>query len=182
MTSLPIRLSTNFHNLNIGLDLLRITKVVSKEHMQQVWHASRERTPLRAPGPITLLGLAYALILRPVLPNLPYHVSTFHLEYPTVLSRFCFIASWSVITYRQGVCSFLTQDSGTHFFLHYCRVWFHLWSLYLVHEWLQKSMITYWSKKSLTLTFWPMDQRETIGLLLGSSTLTPCTHLKYNKA
>ena len=28
-------------------------------------------------------------LLRPVLPNLPYLFSTFHLEYPTVLSRFC---------------------------------------------------------------------------------------------
>ena len=27
--------------------------------------------------------------LRPVLPNLPYHFSTFHPEYPSVLSQFC---------------------------------------------------------------------------------------------
>ena len=36
--------------------------VVSMEHLQRVWLASRERLPFRTPGSVPFWGLAYALI------------------------------------------------------------------------------------------------------------------------
>ena len=60
------------------------------EHLQLVWHASRERLPFRTPGSVPILDLANApKLLRPNFPNLPCLYSTFHLEYPLVVSRFC---------------------------------------------------------------------------------------------
>ena len=136
------------HDLDTELDLHRLW-VVSMEHLQRVWHASRERLPLRTPGFRPLFGGLHVLwLLRPVSPtlhrfndspkltftelrgfhgafatgvacqqgaltlpdtwfrpsfwdllmlqllrpnsaNLPCLYSTFHLEYPLVLSRFC---------------------------------------------------------------------------------------------
>ena len=144
-----------FHDLDTELDLHRLW-VVSMEHLQRVWHASRERLLLRTPGPVpygickcsfvettvtqsyitpvydtfpwldflpnlTLLliigfhrasatgvacrqgtltlpdtwfrspfwDLLMLQLLRPNFSNLPCLYSTFHLEYPLVLSRFC---------------------------------------------------------------------------------------------
>ena len=34
------------------------------EHLQRVWHASRERLPFRTPGPVPILGLANAPIVE----------------------------------------------------------------------------------------------------------------------
>ena len=34
------------------------------EHLQRVWHASRERLPFRTPGSVPILGLAYAPIVE----------------------------------------------------------------------------------------------------------------------
>ena len=34
------------------------------EHLQRVWHASRERLPFRTPGSVPILGLANALIVE----------------------------------------------------------------------------------------------------------------------
>ena len=150
MTSLPIRLSTNFMTFLPNLTFTELW-VVSMEHLERVWLASRERLPLRTPGSVPLYGgLACALIvetsfprlytdlmtvpkltftelrgfhgafatgvasqqgaltlpdtwfrppiwdllmlqlLRPNSSNLPCLHSTFHLEYPLVLSRFYF--------------------------------------------------------------------------------------------
>ena len=44
-----------FHDLDTELDLHRLW-VVSMEHLQRVWHASRERLPLRTPGSVPFLG------------------------------------------------------------------------------------------------------------------------------
>ena len=66
VTSLPIRLSTNFMTFIPSLTFTELW-VVSMEHLQRVWLASRERLPFRTPL-----------------------YSTFHLEYPLVLPRFCF--------------------------------------------------------------------------------------------
>ena len=34
------------------------------EHLQRVWHASRERLPFRTPGSVPILGLAHAPIVE----------------------------------------------------------------------------------------------------------------------
>ena len=71
-------------------------RVVSMEYLQRVWLARRERLPVRTPGCIPPFGdLLMLQLLRPVVPNLPYLFSTFHLEYPSVLSQFCL---WYLIT------------------------------------------------------------------------------------
>ena len=55
---------------------------------QRVWHASRERLPFRTPSAVPLF--AYAPIVETSFPELAVCFSTFHPEYPSVLSRFCF--------------------------------------------------------------------------------------------
>ena len=80
-----------FHDIDTELDLHRFW-VVSMEHLQRVWHASRERLPFpdtwfRLP----LRDLLVLQLLRPDSSNLPCLYSTFQLEYPLVLSRFCFV-------------------------------------------------------------------------------------------
>ena len=59
--------------------------------LQRVWLASRERLPFRIPGSAPpFWGLLVLQLLRPDSSNLPCLYSTFCLEYPLVLSRFCF--------------------------------------------------------------------------------------------
>ena len=55
------------------------------EHLQWVWHASRENLSFLTPGSVALLGNCLCSNSS----ILPYLYSTFHLEYPLVLSRFC---------------------------------------------------------------------------------------------
>ena len=55
VTSQPIRLSTNFMTLIPSLTFTELW-VVSIEHLQRVWHASRERLPFRTPGSVPLFG------------------------------------------------------------------------------------------------------------------------------
>ena len=65
--------------------------VVSIEHLRRVWHADRGRLLLRTPGPVPL-GLAYVLLVETnPFPNLSLLYRTMLFEYPSVLSRFCFI-------------------------------------------------------------------------------------------
>ena len=53
-------------------------------------HASRERLPFRTPGSVPpFWDLLVLQLLKPDSSNLPCLYSTFHLEYPLVLSRFC---------------------------------------------------------------------------------------------
>ena len=52
-----------FHDLDTELDLHRLW-VVSMEHLQRVWHASRERLHLRTPGSVPILGFANAPIVE----------------------------------------------------------------------------------------------------------------------
>ena len=55
-----------------------------------VWHASRERLPFPTPGSVPPLWDLHVLqSLRPDSSNLPCLYSTFNLEYPLILSRFC---------------------------------------------------------------------------------------------
>ena len=55
VTSQPIRLSTNSMTLIPSLTLTKLW-VVSMEHLQRVWLASRERLPFRTPGSVPLFG------------------------------------------------------------------------------------------------------------------------------
>ena len=94
VTSQPITLSTNFMTL---ISTLTFTEscVNCMEYLQRVWHASRERLPFRTPASASFPHFGVLLVLqllRPDFSNLPCLYSTFHLEYPLVLSRFCFAA------------------------------------------------------------------------------------------
>ena len=53
--------------------------VVSMEHLQRVWYASRECLPFWTPGSITLLGLAYARIVETNFPVLEVSLLDFSL-------------------------------------------------------------------------------------------------------
>ena len=58
-----------FHDIDTELDLHRLW-MVSIEHLQWVWHASRERLPLRTPGSVPFFGgLACALIVETSFPD-----------------------------------------------------------------------------------------------------------------
>ena len=63
VTSLPIRLSINFMTFIPSLTFTELW-VVSMEHMQRVWLASRERLPFRTPGSVPHFGLANAPIVE----------------------------------------------------------------------------------------------------------------------
>ena len=68
---------------------LTIKHLVSMRHLQRVRRASRERLPFRTLGSVPLFWDLHVLqLLRPDSSNLPCLYSTFHLEYPLVLSRF----------------------------------------------------------------------------------------------
>ena len=67
--------------------------VVSIEHLRRVWHADRGCLLLRTPGPVPL-GLAYVLLVETnPFPNLSLFFRTTLFEYPSVLSRVCYIVS-----------------------------------------------------------------------------------------
>ena len=80
---------TNFITLIPDLTFTEL-RVVSIEHLQRKWLASRERLPFRTLGsaPSPFGNLLMLQLLSPVLPNLPCLFSTIHLAYPSVLSRF----------------------------------------------------------------------------------------------
>ena len=76
--------------------------VVSIEHLRRVWHADRGRLLLRTPDPVPS-GLAYVLLIETIsFPNLSFFYRTMLFEYPTVLSRFCFVFSISSRNYLTG--------------------------------------------------------------------------------
>ena len=84
----PISLATNFVTFIPSLTFTELW-VVSRENLQRVWHASRERLPFRTPGSFPFFGTClcsncWDQISRTCL------YSTFHLEYSLILSRFCF--------------------------------------------------------------------------------------------
>ena len=55
VTSQPIRLFTHFMTMILSFTFAELG-VVSLEHLQRVWHASRERLPFRTPGSVPLFG------------------------------------------------------------------------------------------------------------------------------
>ena len=71
VTSQPIRLSTYFMTLIPSLTFTELW-VDSMEHLQRVWHASREHLPFRTPGFIPQIwNLLVIQLLRPDSLNLP---------------------------------------------------------------------------------------------------------------
>ena len=102
MTSLPIRLSTKLMTFIPSLTFTELW-VVSMEHLQWVWLASRERLPFRTPGSVPHFGTCYCSNCWDLFPiNLPCLYSTFHLEYPLVLSRFCIVPErWDIVQVMQ---------------------------------------------------------------------------------
>ena len=76
-------------------------RVVSIEYLRRVWRADRGRLLLRTPGPVPL-GLAYILLVETnPLSNLSLYYRTMLFEYPSVLSRFCFV-------YEHHICGKVT--------------------------------------------------------------------------
>ena len=65
--------------------------MVSMEHLQWTWHASKECFPFWSPGSVPRFGdLLVLQLLRLYSLNLPCLYSTFHLEYPLVHFRLIF--------------------------------------------------------------------------------------------
>ena len=57
VTSQPIRLFPNIMTLIPSLTFTELhVWVISMEHFQRLWHASRERFPFRTPGSVPLFG------------------------------------------------------------------------------------------------------------------------------
>ena len=96
VTSQPIRLSTNSVTLIPSFIFIEL-RVVSMEHLQRLWHASRERIPFRTPGSVPLFGACVCSNCWDQFSWTCRLFSTFHLKYPSELSRFCF---W------QGICRY----------------------------------------------------------------------------
>ena len=93
VTFRPIRLSTNFMTWIPNLTFTEL-RVVSKEHLQWVWHVIRERLASRTPGSVPLFwDLLMLHLLRPIFSNLTCLFKTFHPEYPSVLSQFCYLSN-----------------------------------------------------------------------------------------
>ena len=80
------RIYTNAMTLTSDLTFTELREVYM-DQLRQVWHASRERLP-SGHLVLSLLRLADAEIVETSFLELPYLFSTFHLEYPSVLSRF----------------------------------------------------------------------------------------------
>ena len=105
-----------FYDLDTELDLYRI---LSGFHGAFATGVACQQGTLTLPdtwfrppsGDLLVLQL-----LRPDSSNLPCLYSTFHLEYPLVLSRFCFVISLSLLLTHRLSCFSLSYDY--HCFLH----------------------------------------------------------------
>ena len=84
--SKPIRLSTNLLTLIPSLTFIELC-VFFIEHLQRIWHVSRERVPFQTP----FCDLLMLQLLWSDFQNSPCLYSTFQLEHPSALSRFCFL-------------------------------------------------------------------------------------------
>ena len=99
-----------FHNLDTDLDLHRFT---SGFHGAFATGVTCKQGILIRPDAWfrpAFFGLAYAQIVETSYPNLPCLFATFHLEYRSVLSWFCF--AWTIrnIHYRMDGCFSTTND------------------------------------------------------------------------
>ena len=69
-----------FHDLDTELDLHRLW-VVSMEHLQRVWHASRERLPLRTPGSVPFVGACMCSDCWDQFPRLYIDLMTYQVDF-----------------------------------------------------------------------------------------------------
>ena len=102
MTSLPIRLSTNIITFIAELDLHRI---MSGFHGAFATGVASQQGTLTLPDTWfrpPFWDLLMLQLLRPNSSNLPCLYSTFHLEYPLVLSRFSFSLNLDPLLGRIG--------------------------------------------------------------------------------
>ena len=120
VTSLPIRLSTNFNDLYTELDLHRI---MSGFHGAFATGVASQQGTLTLPDTWfrpPFWDLLMLLLLRPNSSNLPCLYSTFHLEYPLVLSRF-YLEYWKYTVFRTFLLHALTYWAEIlHLTLFYC--------------------------------------------------------------
>ena len=70
----------------IGWDIFDFSSETAEQNSTKLWQEERSKRPL----PSLCWDLLMLQLLRPNSSNLPCLYSTFHLEYPLVLSRFCF--------------------------------------------------------------------------------------------
>ena len=90
VTSQPIRFFTKLMTSIPCWTFIEL-QLVYLEHLRWVLLTSKERLPFRRPGSFTFWDLLFLQLLIQVVPNLPCLSSNFHLKYPSVLSRFCFL-------------------------------------------------------------------------------------------
>ena len=82
---------------------------VSMEHLQRVWHTSKERLPFRTPRFVPFLGLACAQIVETRFLELAMSLLDFSPWIPLGSSRFCFLVKHLFVikvAYGHNVCSF----------------------------------------------------------------------------
>ena len=120
VTSQPIRHSTNFITLIPRLTFTELW-VVFMEHLQRVWHASRDRLPFRTPGsapPPPILGLACAPI-----------VGTRFLEFDMSLLGFSLripLGTFSILLCHRtdsDLFLFSCRDTNLMFYTTYLHLW-----------------------------------------------------------
>ena len=147
LTNSDFQTNQTFHQFHDIDTKLHRFWVVSMEHLQRMWHASRERLPFRTPGSVPHCGTCFVLqLFKPDSSNLPCLYSTFHLEYPLVSSRFCLSVSMLILVFSDeifvsqlrrcahgAICHLVLTDFKSEclwFFsteLSLKSTWFHLW-------------------------------------------------------
>ena len=149
------------------------------EYLQRVWHASRERLPFRTPGSFPLFwDLLMLQLLGSDFPNLPCLYSTFHLEYPSVLSRFCSERLHKVgALNRRGPCSGV--KTGTERICHNTPTSvannFKYWKM---RSWIL-SEFQFWNKSDIL--YIPVSWRYHLYMFNDTSRYSPSTILNFWK-
>ena len=125
------------------------------EHLQQVWHASRERLPFQTPGSVPQFWDLFVLqSLRPDSSNLPFLYSTFQFEYPMVLSRFCLV----VIKTQKILLTHTTCEGPVK--MHYSRD-FTFTCLHLVYESCHTKICSIiWKHNKCIILNWTLERQR----------------------
>ena len=121
---------TSFPTLHRLMTIPNLTFIelreVSMEHLRWMWHASRERLPFRTPVSVSpLWDLLVLQLFSSDSSNLPCLYSTFHLEYPLVLSWFCFLKV------QHMICCPNPQSIIVLLYLHWLRI---KYSIQTIHK------------------------------------------------
>ena len=141
VTSQTIRLSTNFMTFIPSLTFTELW-VVSMEHLQRVWLASRERLPFRTPGSVPLFGICLSSNCWDQIPR-TCHVFTrlFTLNTPWYFLDFASCAVTTKLS-SEGFHTFIvvlwvyfTIPFGFGLFLAFCGHYFSIfWTTRLVED------------------------------------------------